>query len=157
MQLIICPMYTNFLKKLGLSEPKYISGRVSGTIWQIFVGAQAPVMSRSLRLSSAQSVVLNYSCYCDLRTWTGLGGRNFCSVHRFSLGFWLSERGVTNASPRCEVNSLKMGYPLSITTLRKASNQRKKNIALVEWNTYIPLTKIITQALMYPSIEALHL
>ena len=39
---------------------------------------------KSNLLSSAQSVVLTYSCYCGVRIWTGLGGRNVCSVPRFS-------------------------------------------------------------------------
>ena len=39
---------------------------------------------KSILLSSAQSVVFNYSCYCGVRIWTGLGGRNVCSVPRFS-------------------------------------------------------------------------
>ena len=39
---------------------------------------------KSNLLSSAQSMVFNYSCYWGVRIWTGLGGRNVCLVPRFS-------------------------------------------------------------------------
>ena len=81
-------------------------------------GRGGPGSSRGRRksnlLSSAQSVVFNYSCYCGVRIWTGLGGRNVCSVPRVTLDSNCLEGGVTNASPKCKANSLKMGYSHSL-------------------------------------------
>ena len=63
---------------------------------------------KSNLLSSAQSVVLIYSCYSGVRISTGLGGRSlFCSQVQSDC----LEGGVTNASPGHEAKSLKDGIP----------------------------------------------
>ena len=94
---------------------------------------------KSNLLSSAQSVVFNYSCYCGVRIWTGLGGRNVCSVPRFCL-----EGGVTNASPGREAKSLKTGYPLTLLQEGFQSNEQMliKAFLSTSWNLALMSCKI---------------
>ena len=77
----------------------------------------------------AISGIWKYNCYCDVRIWTGLGGRNICSVPRSNLESWWFERGIFNASSGLEAKSLKMkGYPLSF--LRKGVQSNRQTINL---------------------------
>ena len=103
-------------------------------------GRGGPGSSRGRRksnlLSSGQSVVLTYSCYCGVRIWTGLGGRNVCSVPRFSTwkGVYQRQARTWGKIPK------KTGYPLSY--LREGVHKNKQTISGVKVGSKTPILNL---------------
>ena len=60
-----------------------------------------PKANRNFHLpSSALSVVLTCSCYCGVRSKTGLGVKNVCFVPRIRLDFWLPQSRCYQHQPQ---------------------------------------------------------